>query len=53
MAGDNLYRSNARVLKKDSSIVVQYANIYFTVINEKGVDEEAYIVVMGESDLYV
>lgn len=51
-AGDNIYRSNIRALKEGSSIVIQYVNVYFVVIDEGGAGEEAYILDQGESDLY-
>lgn len=51
-AGDNIYRSNVRALKESSSIVVQYIDVYFIVIDEGGGDEDAYILDRGESDLH-
>lgn len=51
-AGDNIYRMNICLLKQGSTSVVQYNNIYFTVIDEGGPGEDAYILLRGESDLF-
>jgi len=50
--GDNIYRCNVRALKQGSSMVIQYINSYFTVIDEGGPGEDAYILDRGMSDLY-